>query len=218
MINSLKLNIPKNYRQNLSREYGKKKRPLSKKLNNVNVLYNNNNIFNNKINNFSNTKNKFFPLYNKEYPMMGYPKIGHIKDNQQHLGLKLDLLNNKGFGKDKIIRQINKDNERKLDYLFKINEKKNKSQKNEFNLIDYNKNKNKIPIKKNEKGKKGKKFYLKNKEDKETLEIEDLEQKNLNQKFNDNNDLSSKYIKKNDIMIKDLMNIKENNLFNDELY
>ena len=119
MINSLKLNIPKNYRQNLSREYGKKKRPLSKKLNNVNVLYNNNNIFNNKINNFSNTKNKFFPLYKKEDPMMGYPKIGHIKDNQKHLGLKLDLLNNKGFGKDKIIRQIDKDNERKLDFFWK---------------------------------------------------------------------------------------------------
>ena len=130
MINSQKLGIPKNYRQNISREYPKKKRPFSKKANNINILYNNN-IFNNKTNNFSNTKNKFYPLNHKKDPMLGY-----IKDDQQYNNVKKDLLKVKGFGKDNFIKQIDKSNEKKLKYLLKNNEKKSKPKKKELNLIN----------------------------------------------------------------------------------
>jgi hypothetical protein len=120
MFKSHNLKKPNNYRQNSSKGYGKKKRSYSKKKDNINELYN---TPTKKINNFSSTKNKFYPL---KYELDSVNK--YINDDQQYYNFNSELSNNI----DNFIRQINNDKGRKLDYLFKSNAKKNKSNKKQY--------------------------------------------------------------------------------------
>ena len=136
MFKSHNLKNPNNYRQNSSKGYGKKKRPFSKITNNINALYN---APTNKINNFSSTKNKFYPLNYKLDSMNKY-----IDEDQQNYNFNSEFSNNK----DIFIKQINSDNGRKLDYIFKSNAKKSKSQKKQYKPNENN-------------------FYFKPKEDEE---------------------------------------------------
>ena len=111
---------PNTYRHNSSKGYGKKKRPFSKKKDNINKLYN---APTNIINNFSSTKNKFYPL---NYELDSVNK--YINDDQQYYNINSKLSNNK----DNFIRQINNGNRRKLDYSLKSNTKKSRSLKKQY--------------------------------------------------------------------------------------
>jgi hypothetical protein len=160
----------------------------------------------------------FYPLNQKKDPMNGY-----IKDDQQYNNVKRDLLKIKGIGKDNFIRQIDKDNGKKLKYFLKNNEKKSKSKNKELNLINnnFNFNKNGMPIKllefdKKEKKQKNNIIYHENIEDMKRIKNEDLMQKLEKQRNDENIYNSNKYIKMNDIMIKASNNLKENDLFSDE--
>ena len=176
---------PKNYHRNLSKEYGKKKRPLSKNSNNINVLYNN--IKSNyKINNFPNV---FFPFNNK----------------------KKELLDNKLLKKDKFINQSNKDDGKKVKYFLKSNEKK--SEKNELNLFNIKSNKMPIKMFEFEEKEKNNIFEHKNIENKIRLKSGDLGQKIEKQKNYKNNYISNKNLNINGLMIKEPINVNKNDIF-----
>ena len=206
MFKSYNFKISNNYLQNFKKESQKKKRPLSKHINKININELHNNInFTNNINKFSNTKNRFYILNYEKESVNKY-----IKNDQQYNNIKKELLNNKGLGKDNYLKQINQFNDKKFDYFLKNNEKK-------ANLIPYNKNK--MPIKMLELGKNKKepKLYLKKEEDNETSESEDSKHEIEKHKYDVNNYIPNQNIKINDIMIKNSMNIKKDDIFIDDI-
>jgi len=117
MFKSYNFRIPQKYKKNFNKEgYDKKKRPLSKKSNNINVLRHNEKSTN-KINNFINTKNRLHAPLNNEKDFINK----FIKDDRQYNNLKNNLLNNKVNEKIKFIRQSkDKDIEQNVKYKFNL--------------------------------------------------------------------------------------------------
>ena len=184
MFKSYNFKIPKKYKE----EYDKKKRPLSKKSNNIKV-FNNNKKSTIKINNFANTNIRFYALNNDKDLINRY-----IKDDQQYNNLKKDLLNNKAHEKIKFIKQ-SKDKEENLNYKLKSQEMKNTYKKNGFILDGYNVNE--MPKKL---------FEFNNIEDTEMIINRDFEQKRENKRYDENNYNQNEILNMNNIMILDSKN------------
>jgi len=203
MFKSLNIRIPKKYHVNFNKEkYDKKKRPKSKKLNNIKVI-NHNKQSTNIMNNFGNTNSRFYVPLNNENDFINR----YIKNDQHYNNLKNELLNNKVNEKIKFIRQgKDKDIEQNIKYKLKSQEMKNPYKTNGFILDSYNVNE--MP----------KKLYeFNNIEDPQMIMNRNFEQKRENKRYDENNYNKDETLNMNNIMIKESNNLKEDDKFLHEL-